>query len=64
MVTFKNNGKTFNVKTVFYSIQYKNGRLAASDLSRMFIQFIKFYAFHYHVLKVQMFEKWDSSNRQ
>ena len=51
-------------KTVFYSIQYKNGRLAASDLFHMFTQSIKFYTFNYHVLRVQMLKKCDSSNRQ
>ena len=29
----------------------------------MFTQSIKFYKFHYYVLRVQMFEKCDSSNR-
>ena len=38
--------------------------LAASDLFRMFTQSIKFYTFYYYVLRVQMFEKCDSSNRQ
>ena len=33
------------------SIQYKNGCLAASDLFHMFIQSLKFYTFHYHILK-------------
>ena len=52
-------------KTAFYSIQYKNAWLAASDLFHMFTQSIKFcYTFHYHVLRVQMFEKCDSFNRQ
>ena len=38
------------VKTVFYSIQYKNGWLATSDLVDMFTQSIKFYyTFYYHV---------------
>ena len=51
-------------KTVFYSIQYKNGWLAASDLFDMFTQWIKlYYTFYYHVLKEQMFEKFDSLNR-
>ena len=38
--------------------------LAASDLFHMFIQSIKFYTFHYHVLRVQMFEihQIDSKN--
>ena len=43
----------------------KNGWLAAFDLLDIFTQSIKFhYTFHYHVLRVQMFEKCDSSNRQ
>ena len=43
----------------------KNGWLAASDLFDMFTQSIKFYyTLYYHVLRVQMFEKCDSSNRQ
>ena len=37
--------------TVFYSVQYKNGCLAASDVFHMFTQSIKLYTFHYHVLK-------------
>ena len=37
-------------KTVFYSIQYMNGCLAASDLFHMFTQSMKFYTFPYHVL--------------
>ena len=33
--------------------------------TRMFTQSIKFYyTFYFHVLRVQMFEKCDSSNRQ
>ena len=49
----------------FYSIQYKNGWLAVSDRFDMFTQSIKFYyTFYYHALKVQIFEKCDSSNRQ
>ena len=32
--------------------------------SCMFTLWIKFYAFHYYILRVQMFEKCDSSNRQ
>ena len=34
-----------------------NGWLADSDLFKMFTQSIKFYAFHYHLLRVQMSEK-------
>ena len=41
----------YTEKTVFYSIQYKNGYLAASDLFHMFTNSIKFYTFHYQVLK-------------
>ena len=42
---------------LFNSIQYKNGWLAASELFRMFMQSVKFnYTFHYHVLRVQIFE--------
>ena len=41
---------TFNdTLTVFYSIQYKNGWLAASDLFDMFTQSIKFYYTLYYV---------------
>ena len=48
---------------MFYSTQYKNGLLAPSDLFDMFTQSIKFYyTFYYHLLRVQMFEKCDSSN--
>ena len=36
---------------VFYSVQYKNGCFAAPDFFHMFTQSIKFYTFHYHVLK-------------
>ena len=42
---------THRVKTVYYSFQYKNGCLVASDLFHMFTQPIKFYTFHYHVLR-------------
>ena len=45
---------------MFYSIQYKNGCLGASDLFRMFTLSVKFYTFYYHVLREQMFEKCDS----
>ena len=38
-------------KTIFYSIQYKNGWLAASDLFYMFTQSVKFYTFYYHTFK-------------
>ena len=36
---------------LFYSIQYKNGCLAASDLFHIFTQTIKFYRFYYHILR-------------
>ena len=36
---------------LFYSLQQKNGGLAASHLFHMFTQSVKFYAFHYYVLK-------------
>ena len=40
-------------KTVLYSVQYKNGWLAASDHFHMFTQSVKFYyTFYYHVLRV------------
>ena len=42
----------------------KNDCLTASDLFHMFTQSIKFYTFHYRVLRVQMFEKCNSSNRK
>ena len=38
-----------NREKLFYSIQYKNGCLVASDLSHMFKKSIKFYTFHYHI---------------
>ena len=39
--------------------------MAASDLFNMFTQSVKFYyKLYYHVLRVQMFEKCDASNRQ
>ena len=52
-------------KKLFYLIQYKNGWLAASDLFDMFTQSIKFYyTFYYHVLWVQMFEKFYNSKNE
>ena len=51
-------------KTAFYSIQYKNGCLAASKIFHMFTKSIQFYTFYYHVLKSMMFEKCDSLNKQ
>ena len=56
---------THREKLCFYSIQYKNVCLAASDLFNMFTQSIKFFAFHYHVLKsrdVCMVHQIDSKN--
>ena len=48
---------------LFNSVE--NVWLVASDLFHMFTQSIKvYYTFHYYVLRVQMFEKFDSSNRQ
>ena len=48
---------------LFNSVQ--NGWLAASDLFDMFTQSIKFYCtFYYHLLKIQIFKKCDSANRQ
>ena len=38
--------------------------LIASNLFPMVTQSINFYTFHFHILRVQMFEKCDSSNRQ
>ena len=55
---------THREKMCFTQFSTKNGCLAASDLFNMFTQSVKFYTFHYHVLRVQMFEKCDSSNRQ
>ena len=53
---------THRERLVFHSIQYRNTWLAASDFFDMFTQSIKFYI--YILLSVQMFEKYDSSNRQ
>ena len=36
---------------MFYSIQYENGRLAASNRFYMFTQSVKFCTFHYDVFK-------------
>ena len=52
----------FTTLTVFHSV-YKNGCLTVSDLSHMLSQSIKSYTFHYHVLRVKMFEKYDPWNR-
>ena len=46
------------------SFSKRNNWLAAFHLFCMFTQSIKFYTFHYYALRVQMLEKWDSSNRQ
>ena len=45
-------------KTMFYSIQYKNGWLAASKIFHMFTQSIKFY-YTFHFI-ITMFEKCHS----
>ena len=42
-------------KIVFYSIQYRNDCLDASDLFHMFTQSIKLYIFYYHIFK-QLFK--------
>ena len=42
---------TIQGKAVFCSDQYKNGCLVASDRFRMLTQSIKFYKFHYRILK-------------
>ena len=39
-------------------VQFNNDSLAASH------KFPKFYSFYYHILNAQMFEKYDSPNRQ
>ena len=39
--------------TLFSTIIYQNRSLAASDLFHMFIQPIKFYTFHCHILKLE-----------
>ena len=49
-------------KTMFYSVQYKNGCLAAYDLFRVFTQSIKFYTFHYHVQMKNVIHQIDSKN--
>ena len=68
MQIFAEVGNILNVlsesRIHFYSLQYKKSFLAASDLYHMFTQSIRFYIFYYHLLKVQWFEKCDSSNRQ
>ena len=47
---------THREKLLFYSIQYKNGCLTASDLFRVFTQSVKFYTFNHYILRIQMFE--------
>ena len=50
----KSNKYQFNDthwEKLFYSIHDKDGCLATSDFFHMFTQLIKFYTFHYHVLK-------------
>ena len=59
IVMFLND--THREKTMFYSIQYKNCCLAASDLFHLVTQSVC--TFHYHVLRVEMFEKCDSSKK-
>ena len=59
IVMFLND--THREKTVFYSVRYKNCCLAASDLFYLVTQSVC--TFHYHVLRVQMFEKCDSSKK-
>ena len=44
---------------MFYSIQYENGRLAASNRFYMFTQSVKFCTFYYDVSRVQMLQKCD-----
>ena len=38
---------------MFYSIQYENGCLAASDLRHTLTKSINFYTFHYHVSRTK-----------
>ena len=38
---------------MFYSIQYENGCLAASDLRHKLTKSINFYTFHYHVSRTE-----------
>ena len=58
---YENVNDTHREKTLFHSFQHKNGCVVASDLFHVFTQSIKFYTFHHHILRVQMFEKCDSS---
>ena len=54
---------TYSERLVFHSIQYRNDWLAASDLSHMFTQSIKFYTFRfqYRCLK-KVIHQIDSKN--
>ena len=46
-------------KTMFYSVHYKNDWLAASEIFHMFTLSIKFYTFHYHILKgTDVWRRW------
>ena len=47
---------TLREKLCFTQFSIRNGWLPASDLFPMFTESIKFYTFHYHVLKVRMFK--------
>ena len=58
------NSKYFNDTRRKKQFSTRNGWLAASGLFHIFTQSIKFYTFHFYVLRVQMFEKCDSSSRQ
>ena len=49
--TFPNGLNDTHREKLFYSVQDKNGCLAASDLFHMFTQSVKFYTFYYYVLK-------------
>ena len=51
------------MEKLFYSVQYKNGWLAASDLYDMFTQSIKFYyTLYYHVCLKNVIHQIDSKN--
>ena len=52
-------------KNCFTQFSTRMAALLLLTFFNMFTRTIEFYTFHYHdVLKVQMFEKYDSSNRQ
>ena len=55
---------THREKLCFTQFSIRNIWLAASELFRMFTQSVKFYTFHYNVLRIQMFEKYNSSIQQ